>query len=467
MSHLSYPSAVGRPTVMKAPPAEGGGAERRVSPALRPTVQTMFERLLATLRKAGRTDLLQAIGGLERVDDVLKTYPAQVPTFLELAWQLRDQPDFISFFRASDGSGPVSDRDTAIGPCDLTFDQIVRAHLYGAARLVFERREREWAERRARKELSRRQKRREQDARGSLPSRLMNPLKTMWDSDAEVDPAQLRSLYPGHGLYPILKPYLRDPWQFAFIEHYARLSTAHARVLGHLIVHLRSATLLEQVIDLDVEELAVVRAACRAFAEAHLNIKLERGARWEMSAAAVRERDEAEERISVQESITFDTILVHHPAALDAIRTLGLSVRPVIRRLTPIYGQDIWDVFDSPVSLENARSVPDHLLSVLGRLSHRVPPDISAILGHIRDHALAQDLLTFARSDFTDEDLVRCLSDPSRKPIWNTLPAKFNNAYKYQRDAHSGMGTVHNNENLRTVCTGIFHSLRLGQRESF
>jgi hypothetical protein len=467
MSHRSFRAGQEQVGPAWAPAAEGGGAERRASPTLRPTVQTTFERLRDTLRKAGRKEVLQAIGDLDRVDDVLRTYPAQVPTFLELAWQLRDQPDFVGFFHASDGSGPVTDRDTPISPCDLTFNQIVRAHLYGAARLVFERREREWAERRARKEASRRQKRRDQDARGSLSSRLMNPLKTMWEADSEVDPDQLRSLYPGHGLYAILKPYLRDPWQFAFIEHYARLSTAQARVLGHLIGYLRSLDMMETVVGLDVEELAVVRAACRAFAETHLHIKQDKGPRWEMSAEAAKERDEAEERIRVQESITFDTILVRHPGALDAIRTLGLDVRPVVRRLTPIYGEDVWSVLDSPVSLENARRVPDHLLGVLGRLSHLVPPDISAILGHIRDHALAQDLLTFAREDFSDNELANYLSDPSRKPIWNALPAKFNNNYKYQRDARSGMGTLHNNENLRTVSTAIFHSLRLGQVETF
>ncbi|WP_246152093.1 hypothetical protein [Roseospira navarrensis] len=448
-----------------APPAEGGGVDRRANPSLRPTVQTAFERLLALLRKAGRTEILEPIAGLERVDDVLRERPAQVPTFMELAWQLRAEPDFAGFFRASGSDRPVSDRNTPIAPCDLTFDQIVRAHLQAAARLSFDRRERDWVRRRARKEQTRRQKRKGSESRGGLSSRLITPLKTMWDGDTDLE--ELRTLYPGHGLYPVLKPHLREAWQFPLVEIYGRLSTAQARILGHLIAHVRDREMLEMVVGLDVEDLAVVRAACRAFAESYLNLQQDKRMRWELSAEAARARDEAETRISTQESITFDTILLHHRGALDAIRTLGLDVRPVIRRLTPVYGNTIWTVLESPQWVDNAQAVPDHLLKVLGTLGYRVPADISTILGHIRDRDLAHDLLAFAREEFSDDELVRYLADPARKPVWNALPAKFNNAYRYQRDAPAKGSSLHNSESLRLVSTAIFQSLRLGTAETF
>ncbi|KAA5605501.1 hypothetical protein F1188_11445 [Roseospira marina] len=456
-------------TPAKAPSNEGGGSERRTNPVLRPAVQAVFDRLLTVLRKARRSEVLDLIGGAERVDDVLRNYPDHVPTFLELAWQLRAQPDFVVFFRASGsrGDGPVQDRSTPIAPCDLTFDQIGRSLLTGAARLVFERRERAWAERRAKQEAARRSKRREAGAKGPLSSRLISPLKTMFEGDHDLDPAHLRAHYPGHGLFAVLRPYLVEPWQFAFLEQYARLGTAQAKVLGHLIWRVRAPEMLETLISLDVEELSVIQAACRAFAETTLGVPPDQGPRWELKGKAARDRDRIEEQIAAEVSTTLDAIVLRHPGALDAIREMGLSARREVRRLTQVYGADIWMVFEQPDRLHNARNVPDHLLRVLGPLCHRVPPDVSAILGHIRDRTLARDLITLAREDLGDEVLAGYLADPVRKPIWNTLPAKFNNAYKYQPDATPGLGAPNNRESLRLIGAGIFQSLRLGHLEIF
>lgn len=455
--------------IASAPPAEGGPAptERRANPMLRPTVQAAFDRLLAVLQKAGRADVLKPLDGRERVDDILRECPGEVPTLLELAWQLRETSDFRGFFRRSGGETTVQARNQAIDPCALTYDQIVRAHLYGAARLVFERRERAWAQKRAQREKVRRQRRKEQEqARGNLQSRLMAPLKTMLESEQDIDPEQFRSQYPGHGLYLILKPYLQEPWQFRFVETYARLGSAQARALGHLITRIRDPDVLDTVVGLSIDDIGLVRTVCRAFGEIRLNLDLPVGPRWQLSAADLKTRTESEDRLSVIESITFDVVLLEHTAALDTILSLGMEGRSVVRRLTPIFADDLWSVMESPAQIENTRRVPDHLLPVLGPLSRYCPPETSVILGHIRDHALARDLMAFARETFSDEELVRYLADPDRRPIWNTLPAKFNNAYRYQRDAVSG-GSLHNSDDLRTVSSAIFQSLRLGQVENF
>ncbi|MBB4284985.1 hypothetical protein [Roseospira goensis] len=468
MRRDATPRLPASPPWSRAPASDpSGGGERRSNPDVRAALQAVYERLLRSLRKAGRDDVLAPLSGLERVDDVLRACPEQVPTLLDLAWQLRDTPDFRPFFLDRAGDAPVAHRGQPIAPCDLTFDQVARALLWGAARLAFDRLERQWTDRRLHQERARRQRRRQEETRGALHARLMAPLKTMLDGgEADPDPEAIRARYPGRDLYPVLKPHLQESWQFAHLDLYARIGTPQARALGHLLGRFRSRPALERVVALSVDDIGLMRTVCRGFAEVWLNLKLEPGPRWQFSAKDLDARTEAEERIAMVESMTFDTLMVEHPRAVAMIRALGLDARGVVRQLTPIFGDEIWDLMAQPEALENARRMPDHLLPVLGRISRRVPPDISAILGHIRDRALAQDLLTFARQSFSDEELAFHLSDPARKPIWNALPAKFNNAYTYQRDALAGHGP-RNSEDLRMVCAAIFQSLRLGHPETF
>jgi len=455
---------------MRAPADEGGGPppERRAFPGLRPAVQAVFDRLLGALRKARRTEVLDLIGGLEQVEDVLRTYPAHAPTFVELAWQLRDQPDFAAFFRVGEGGGSVTDRDTPIAPCGLTFNQIVRAHLQSAARLVFEDREREWAERQAKRETARLLKEREARRKGRLSRRLMNPLKTMLEGDLDVGPDQLRAQYPGYNLYPVLKPYVREPWQFAFIDQYAGFGTAEAHIVGHLVGQVRTPEAVEWLTGLDAESLSVIRAVCRTYAEVTLGLPREKGPRRLLTGVAAKERDEDEARIGLLAKSVLDVLLLRRRVAVDAIRALGLGIRREVRRLTPVYGETVWMVFETEEALANASAIPDHLLRALGPICHRVPPDVSAILGHIRDRTLARDLIGFAREEFSEDELVQYLRDPRRKPIWNSLPAKFNNTYKYQPDAAANsIGAPNNRESLRVICTAVFQSLRLGKLERF
>lgn len=454
---------------LAAPPAEGGGgtSERRGSPTLRPRVQAGFERLLSMLQKAKRTDVLKTIGDLRRVDDVLRDRPAQVPILLELAWQLRDTPDFQGFFQRADGKGPVTERGQLIAPCERTYDQIIRAHLHGAARMVFERRERSWIERRARAERAQQRERRKKEPRGGLQSKLMAPIKGMLEGEADIDPDQFRPEYPGYGLYAVLKPSLRASWQFGFLETYARLGTPQARAFGHLLDRVKSPELLETLVNLSTDDVGLIRTVCRVFIEARHKIKLDKSPSWQLSAETRQENEAAEKRISELEGDVVESLILEHPAAIGMIQHLGINVGPdVVRRLTPIFGNEIWSVMEDAQELENARSVPDHLLPILGSVSRYAAPDISTILGQIQDRALAKDLMTMARQAFPDEELARYLGDLERRPIWNTLPTKFNNTYRYQRDAQSG-GNLRNEDDLRTVSKGIFQSLRLGHLETF
>lgn len=446
-------------------PEGRGESDRRSAPSLRPRAQAAFELLLRSLRKAGRTDVLEMVGGLDRVDDVLRERPASVPTLLELAWQLRDVAEFSPYFQRADGHSTVTDRDQPIAPCNRSYDQVVRAHLHGAARLLFERRERAWAERRAR--AAREQRRQRKGQGGGLQSRLMAPLKTMLDGEGDLDPDEFRAEYPGYGLFSVLKPSLREPWQFAVLETYARLGTPQARAFGHLLSRVRSAEMLDTLVNLSVDDVGLIRTVCRTFIEVRQNIKLDKAPRWQLSTEAREANDAAEKQISAHEDAVFETVVLKHTAALPLIRELGINIAPdVVRRLTPVFGDEVWDLLTHPDDLENARAMPDHLLPVLGPVSRHVPPDISIMLSQIKDRALAKDLMAFAREAFPDDELARYLSDTARRPIWNALPSKFNNAFRYQRDAQSG-GSLRNSDDLRVVSTGIFQSLRLGKLETF
>jgi hypothetical protein len=443
-----------------------GGRDRRASPELRPAVQAGYSTLLAVLDKAGRRDLLEPISGLPRVDDVLREQPAHVARLLDIAWELRTSAEFRSLFVRTGATDPVTERDQPIAPCDLTFNQIIRAHLYGAARLAFDKRERAWAERRARREQARRREKRAQEAGKTLQGRLVGSLRTMLDSGEgeAVDPEPYRARYPGHGLYLVLKPHLKENWQFAFIEHYARFGTAQARALAHLIGRVRSAKRLEAFIGLSVDDIGLIRTVARTFGEVRLGVELDHGPEWQMTKQAKEEHAAISEQLSALESIVFDTILLNHPGAVDRIRDLNAAAARTVRRLAPVFGDELWAVMDHQQDLENARNMPDHLLPVLGRLSRHCPPEISTILGHIREHALAKDLMALVRQHFSDDDLARYLSDPSRKAVWNALPTKFNNAFPYQRDAMSG-GSLRNIDDLNTVARALYHALEQGRTE--
>ena len=208
---------------------------------------------------------------LPRVDDVLREQPAHVARLLDIAWELRLDAGFPPPVPAHRNDRSGDRRDQPIAPCDLTYDQIMRAHLHGSARLMFEHRERRWAERRARKERARRRERRAEEAnRKGLHGRLVGSVRTILDgAEGEpLDPEAFRASYPGHGLYLVLKPHLKESWQFAFIEHYARFGTAQARALGHLIGRVQLAKRHGGVHRPEpVDDIGLLRTVARTFGE--------------------------------------------------------------------------------------------------------------------------------------------------------------------------------------------------------
>jgi len=426
---------------------------------LRPGVQAGLDRLREVLGKAGHAEALDRLNGLSKMDDVLRDQPALVPVLLTMAWGVRSTPAFAPLFMGLDERAVVDRRDAPILPCELSLDQVQRALLLGAARFACERREKAWCVKRARQEKDRQRMERQTQGRG-LHKRLMAPLKTMLDGDEDMPPGRFRTEYPGYGLYEVLKPVLTEGWQFAFVELYARFTTPQARAVAALIPQMKTRERVQWLLAMSADDVAVIRTICRDYAT--MTLGLDEAAENSPSAGEdSRDPRQIGQRVSGVETKAFETVMVAYPAAVDTMRTMGLGTMAVIRRLAPVFGADIWAVMGDEEALNNARTVPDHLLSILGPVSRYIPPEVSQILTSIRDQTLACDLMSLARETFDDESLGTYLGDPDRRSLWNALPQKFNNAYRYQRDASADDG-VRNLDDLRTVAGALFRSLERG-----
>lgn len=454
----------------KAAPAAASAAdkERRICPELRIQAQKGYEVLLDLLEKAGHADFIEKLGNRRRVDDVLADLPEAVPALLDMGWELRDSPKFRPLFQAQDGGGTVQDRTTPVAPCGRTFDEVVRAHLMGATRIYLDRLERAWAEKEAKREAKRHAKE-EAEERKSLGGRLSVATRKLISGDPTFDARDFRDRYPGHGVYGIIKPYLREEWQFSMVRAYGRLRTKQAEALGSLLTFFKTPEELEPVLALKSADISVVRGVARAFAEVKLGVRDGTGgkSRSKTSAAEQRKLDEMEPQIAALEMSTFEDLVTHHSKGLETILKQGASVDGLVRRLTPIFGDEVWLLFGEPHRLRNVMNVPEHVAPALGRLTQHVPPQISRMIEQIANRELGRDLMVFAAEEFGEDDFARFLNDEERLKIWQAIPGKFNNSFNYQPDAMAGQGSVRNAEDLRMVCAGLFESLRQGQLEKF
>ncbi len=449
-------------TASSAPRAkQPKGAERRV-PRLREQVQIAYDLLRDLLRRAGYEGLLAQLQGLDTVNEVLRHRPEIVPLLQKAAWELRHEKKFSQLFLNLNTGEIVEDRDEPIAPCGRTFAEVEQAHLYGAARLFFDRLELEFATRRAR--AAEKEWKKEQAARRkSVAGRLVSGLRDLTQDPPRFNADDYRADYPGRGLYNVLKPHLRHDWQFRLIPLYARLRTRQAEAMDDLITFFTEPRDLETVVSLKAEDIAQARGFARAYAEAITGVqragRLARqpsGEDAEEQAAKLQAAQEEERRV-------FDLLLTRHVASLDPLRAAGAGAEATVRRLAPVFEDEVFALFQTPDQLDNAINCPDFMLRLIGTAARACPPSVSAAFTQIKDRDLAKDLLRLTVEEFPHVELEALLGDPSRLPIWNALPGKFNNNYRYQADAPTDSATLHNLDNLRTVAAGLFDSLRTGR----
>lgn len=444
--------------------SSSSGRERRI-PRLREQVQQAYDLLRDLLGRAGYDRLLAQLEGLDAVDDVLRQRPESIPLLQKAAWELRHEKKFSQLFLNAETGAVVETKDEPIAPCGRTFAQVEQAHLYGSARLFFDRLETAFARKRAREEKQEWKQEQTRKKNSGLAGRLAHSLRELTTDAPTFDPDDYRADYPGYGLYDVLKPHLNHDWQFHLIPLYARLQTRQAEALDELLTFFTDPRELEQVVNLSSEDIAQARGFARAYAEAVNGVSIH--GRGRSNARDMDAEAEAARRATAQkdERRLFDLLLTQYVGALGPLREAGGGAEGIVRRLAPIFREDIFALFEDGQALQNAINCPDFILKILGTSTRACPPRVSQALNQIQDKAVTRDLLTMAVESLPAEELEEYMADPKRLPIWNGLPAKFNNNYRYQADAPSESSTLRNKENLRMVADGLFDTLRTGRVE--
>ncbi|WP_041794299.1 hypothetical protein [Pararhodospirillum photometricum] len=416
-----------------------------------------FGALRQVLENAGRQDVARHLAAWASVDELLARSPELVPVLLNLAWEQRRDPAFGDLFLAEDGTGLAEAQDQPIAPCGRTFQQIVLSHLYASARLAFEAAEKEWATNEAKR--ARLQWRKEQKAaRRSLMRLLRKP------REPDFDPATFRLRAPMRGLYEAMKPYLLRPEQFGMVSAYALLSRAQVEVLGDLLPSFTKSEQIGYLAGLNEGDLYVLRRSARLFAEWKLGVrrpkKTARASPLPDDVPEISAEDEA--KLVAEESRVFRELMAKHHHAIEELRVMGANAEKLINLLAPVFGDGIWAILDDKRALANVVNTPEHLMEVLGPFCRYVSPALSEQWLQMNDQEIIKDILKFCRETFREKEFASYLVDPSRLVVWASLPSKFNNNFKYQRDAMKSK-LVRNEEDLRTVSAGIFESLRQGK----
>ncbi|ABC20831.1 hypothetical protein [Rhodospirillum rubrum] len=432
-----------------APPAS---ASRPAPVKVKGRVQEGYVLMRALLERAGHAELATRLGQWQTVDQVLAAAPELVPTLLGMAWELRNREGFSDLFAAPDG-GVVDNRADPIAPCGRSFDQIVQSHLYATARVVFTRNQGAWAVAEAKRAQARWRKEQEEAPKG-LFSRLFGRKR-----EPVFNPQDFLTRCPSHGLYEALKPHLSRLDQFALIPAYAQLRRTQAEVLGDLIARFNQPDQILFLAGLTEGDISVLRNCARIYAEFKLKLRKPKRGRDEPDQR-LSEEDEA--RLLEEESRVFRDLMSSHHKAIDELRIMGPNAEKLIHLVAPVFGDRIWAIFDDPAGLRNVVNTPEHLLPALGPFSRYVTPELSATFLQMNDQEIIKDILRFGRETFKEAEYAFYLSDSSRLPVWSSLPQKFNNNFKYQRDALKS-GLVRNEMDLRTVAGGVFESLRQGK----
>ncbi|MGB1027631.1 MAG: hypothetical protein ACPGYL_13810, partial [Rhodospirillaceae bacterium] len=218
---------------------------------------------------------------------------------------------------------------------------------------------------------------------------------------------------------------------------------------------------IKAVAKLDHSDINLLRGCARVFGEVRLGLSGPGAKSQGRSAEEVAKEAAARDALQAAEQVAFTEMVVDHPECLDNLLTLGTNADRLIRQVAPVFGTKVWAILGNPSALDNVVNVPGHLMPALGPVSQHVSPELSQAFTHVTNPELIHDILSFAREEFGDDKLAELLLDPSRRQVWIGLAPKFNNSFKYQRDAIKS-GLVKNHEDLRTVCIGIFNALRHG-----
>ncbi len=410
-----------------------GGTERRGSPEFRARAQEAYEALRTMIQEHGGSDIADDLADKPTIEDVMRTRPEMVGALLDSAWQLRSHSNLSGYFQTKEGDGGLAaEHGQPLQPCERTYEDTIQAHLYGSARLFFKRKENVWAKA---------QKSNLKKLDKSVIGGPVNLLRRAVGMKPKVNEEALRDLYPGKGLYQTLKPYLLHQDQFKYVQDYAELSTKGAAIIGDIFENLRSSAALRVACSLSPEALMNARACAFAYAESEIFAEIESTAESTVKKKNANElrRDKAlMKRVRKHTASVFANILNNHVESIGFVEQHKAGAETVVRALAPHFGEETWEILGVPGAVENVINCPPTVARELGRDARYVDVQISTYVTQLQYPDIGRDVLKIAKERLSEEDFRRALSEEAAIKVWETLPGRFNNQFKYQHDAKPG-----------------------------
>jgi len=382
-------------------------AERRANSSVREQAQKWFEALRTHLRdQAAQNDIADKLQRWPRPEDVMRENPRLLPPLLAMVWRLRAEPGLAELFQTSAGTLAQTTAE-AIVPSGKTFDEIVLAHLHGAARLYLERQEREWLA----------TERERHKPTGLAASPLMVPVYKLMRQFGWNPDEKLHANYPQRGLYPVLKPFLRHRRQFDLIEAYATLSTRSVNAMGPVVAGLQFDQAIRNLASLETAKCKFVTELARAFAEAVIN-----------HAA----RQAADGAPAVENSVSEIAGLALSHLAADGLHLAkgAISVREcardVVTKMCLPMGYDAWRVFANKAAVQNIAECPPAVAYVLGPDAGLLHKKTSDALAALKDQRAAQVVAVTLRDRPGRDAFVAWAGNPDCAPVWTRLVKELN-----------------------------------------
>jgi hypothetical protein len=364
--------------------------ERRRT-ALRSQVQAWFEALRLHIGEIeGAEALANRIRGWSKPEDIMRAYPVLVPLFLDIVWRSRTKAPFSELLRTE--SGEVAAKTTDIlAMSQKPFDEIVTAHLFGTARLVCERLQKDWV-------AKEREKRRSPLSRVPLLGALFPPPKT------EI----LLADYPQKGLYGALKPFLNRRAQFALIESLAALPTRTVSALGAIVGVLESPAAIRALGELNKTDLKIVIEMAEAYVQAVNGAPAEGASAPDLTAPLAQ-------------------TLTHMLGAGPDFLALALANRKLakdaIAKLAPVMKEGCWEVFTGAEALRRIVECPAAIVAILQAGSAEMHQRVSMLLSEIEDTEVAAFAIKSLRETGGAEPFLSWISDEAHLPAWKQFLA--------------------------------------------
>ncbi len=429
--------------------------ERRGSPEFRLRAQRGYSVLRKMITSHGSSEIGDDLKNRPMIEDIMRQKPELVGALLKSTWQLRSNENLAEFFKSAVTPEKVVDeQDESILPCDRTYESTVQAHLFGAARLYMRQKENDWVQQRVS-----RPENLGKDAVGGFG----NFFRKLVGMKPIVNENVVRESYPSRGLYETLKPYLLHEDQFKYVKAYAGLSTKGAAIIGDIFENLRSSAALKIACTLSPDALLNARGCARAYAESEIFaavLKEEKEVARKRTPKEMRRDSEIKSRIKQDTAVIFADILTNHVESLDFVERHKAGAEAVVRALAPLYQEETWSVLAEEGAVENVINCPPTVAKELGKDARYIDVQVSKYITQMHYPDIGRDIIAILRKNLDEDNFRRALQDEAAIKVWEAVPGKFNNQFKYQHDAKAGDKEIKNFKDLLSEAKPIIVEMR-------